>query len=980
VSENHRDEDQTQSFVPLSKGTEVSHYKIISKIGAGGMGEVYLSEDTALKRRVALKFLPHHYASDQDLRERFKREAQAAAKLDHPNIVPVYEVGEYQGRPYFAMAHIEGQSLRDIIKEGKLGINETIDLTMQICEGLHEAHVAGIVHRDIKPGNIIIDSKGRPRLVDFGLAIVSGENKLTKTGSTLGTVGYMSPEQVEGKKVNQRSDLFSVGVILYEMLTGRRPFEGDNDAAVVKAISCSTPEPIARFKSGTTGELQKIIDKALSKDPAFRYQHADGIVSDLRRMTAKDSPISLSADATGKRPSWRTSILIAIPVILILAVLVFKPWSLIIAPSDKDEALPQRLAVLYLQNRGSADDEYLSYGITEDLIVDLTRVGTIGVAPMRLVVEHKDSRSSLEKIAKQLHVNLVVDGSIHRQDSIISVSLQLIDIRSGKNLWADRWSDNLASLPDIKEWSAKGISEALEFDSARVHAAQIGDPDAENPLAYDYYLRGKYAFADKKDATDVKVAKELLRKALELEPSLLAARIRLADVYNFKGEYDPAINELSRALSEARKRNEHDVESWALKRLAKVHQNLVHWDTAYEHINQALELSRSRGDLNGELWALLQKIDMLSDQRMLDSTLVLFDRVAEINQIFDDQSALYSAFNEKGFTYVLMGMLDSAKINYDRAMEIAKKLDRLSLICAVYSAYGTLYSKWGNNAAAFEHYNKALEINRKLDYPEGIAATLTNLATLHQQEGNYHKDEVLMEEAAAIYKEMGNNGAYAQCLNGVAGSSMNRGEYDRSITIYHDLQKVMHELNDLFWLSVIHQNMGFAYFYKGEPGAARKNFCESLRIKEDLGVEPSIAFAAASIGEFFYFQGNLDSCRKYAEKSLVIAGKITATVPHIWSSVYLGALLVKEGSFDDGIAQLRSQVRAADSLGYAELLIISNRLLGQALVESGKTDVEVADGHKALKDALALAQEKSIAHEISWITELLQKYEKEHGT
>jgi serine/threonine-protein kinase len=215
-------DDPTHTHFVLTKGTAVLHYRIIEKIGAGGMGEVYLVKDTKLNRQVALKFMPAHLASDADMRARFTREAQAAANLDHPNIVPVYEVGEYQGRPFFAMAHIEGQSLRDIIKKGKLSVSESTELIMQICEGLHEAHESGVVHRDVKPGNIIIDMKGRPRILDFGLATASGEEKLTKTGSTLGTVGYMAPEQIVSKKVDKRADLFSVGVILYEMITGSR--------------------------------------------------------------------------------------------------------------------------------------------------------------------------------------------------------------------------------------------------------------------------------------------------------------------------------------------------------------------------------------------------------------------------------------------------------------------------------------------------------------------------------------------------------------------------------------------------------------------------------------------------------------------------------------------------------------------------------------------------------------------------------------
>jgi len=217
MTKHSGDNDETRTYVSLAKGTMVSHYRIVEKIGAGGMGEVYLAEDTELDRKVALKFLPPHLCQDEDCRKRFKREAQAAAKLDHPNIVPVYEVGDFKGRPFFAMAHIEGKSLRQVIKEGKLTVEESVNLTMQICEGLHKAHESGVVHRDIKPGNILIDNEKRVRVVDFGLATVSGEEKLTKTGSTLGTVGYMSPEQVQGKEIDHRSDLFSVGIILYEM-------------------------------------------------------------------------------------------------------------------------------------------------------------------------------------------------------------------------------------------------------------------------------------------------------------------------------------------------------------------------------------------------------------------------------------------------------------------------------------------------------------------------------------------------------------------------------------------------------------------------------------------------------------------------------------------------------------------------------------------------------------------------------------------
>ena len=362
MTKHSGDNDETRTYVSLAKGTMVSHYRIVEKIGAGGMGEVYLAEDTELDRKVALKFLPPHLCQDEDCRKRFKREAQAAAKLDHPNIVPVYEVGDFKGRPFFAMAHIEGKSLRQVIKEGKLTVEESVNLIMQICEGLHKAHESGVVHRDIKPGNILIDNEKRVRVVDFGLATVSGEEKLTKTGSTLGTVGYMSPEQVQGKEIDHRSDLFSVGIILYEMLTGRRPFEGDNDAAISRSITDITPEPIERYKSGTTSELQQVIGKALSKDPSLRYQHADGIISDLKRAQLGASVDSLK---------------------------------------------PQRkmLAVLPFENLGPTEDEYFADGITGEIMSRLAGIQELGVIARTSSIQYKGTEKSIQQNSEEFGVD-----------------------------------------------------------------------------------------------------------------------------------------------------------------------------------------------------------------------------------------------------------------------------------------------------------------------------------------------------------------------------------------------------------------------------------------------------------------------------------------------------------------------------------------------------------------------------------------------
>ena len=288
------DDEHTHTYVVLTKGTMVQHYRIVEKIGAGGMGEVYLAEDTKLDRRVALKFLSEEYLNHQEMKTRFLREAKAAAGLSHPNIVTVYEVGEHHGKPFFSMEHVGGQSLHHFAHDEQLPIKRVIELAIQIGDGLSEAHSMGIVHRDIKTANIVIDRKGLPRILDFGLAKVGSDDALTKTGSTFGTVAYMSPEQVEGNPADERSDLYSFGIVLYELLTGRTPFKRDNYAATLKAISTDTAEPLIRYKSDISYELQQIVSKLLERDPQHRYQTASDVVSDLRRMKAEVASARLS--------------------------------------------------------------------------------------------------------------------------------------------------------------------------------------------------------------------------------------------------------------------------------------------------------------------------------------------------------------------------------------------------------------------------------------------------------------------------------------------------------------------------------------------------------------------------------------------------------------------------------------------------------------------------------------------------------------
>ena len=515
-----QNDDNTQSFVQLTAGTRVAHYQIISKIGAGGMGEVYLADDTKLDRRVALKFLSFHLSQDQISRARFTREAKAAAKLDHPNIVPVHEVGEYQSRPFFAMAHIKGQSLRDVIKQGKLTVSGAIDYCMQICEGLNEAHSAGIVHRDIKPGNIIIDTKNKPRILDFGLATLSGEEKLTKTGSTLGTVGYMSPEQITGKDVDQRSDIFSVGVILYEMLTGRRPFEGDNDAAVVKAITDATPEPVSRFKSGVSGELQQVVDKALSKDVSLRYQHADGMLSDLKRLKTEPVPT----------PPSKIGLWIAAAVV-VLAAGYFIVDQFMLNDSAIEDGWTNSIAVLPLRNFSpDKDQEYFSDGMTDAIIGKLSGIKNLKVISMTSVMRYKNPDRDLKKIGHDLQVNTILEGSVLLEGNRLRVRVQLINVADDAHIWSQTYDRELESIFDIQDDISQAVVNAMRIELLDEGSKSISRRYTKDIEAYNSYTRGRQLWITR-DYKNLLQSIEHFERAIELDPNYALAYSGLADAW-----------------------------------------------------------------------------------------------------------------------------------------------------------------------------------------------------------------------------------------------------------------------------------------------------------------------------------------------------------------------------------------------------------------------------------------------------------------
>jgi TolB-like protein/Tfp pilus assembly protein PilF/predicted Ser/Thr protein kinase len=494
------------------------------------MGEVYLAQDTTLQRLVALKFLPSHLCQDEDCRARFAREAQAAAKLDHPNIVSVFEVGEFQGRPFFSMQHVEGQSLKEVIAGKALPLNRILEIGIQICEGLQAAHENGITHRDIKPSNILVDSQGRARIVDFGLASVKGSDHLTKTGSTLGTIGYMSPEQVRGEQVDRRTDLFSFGVVLYEMITGHAPFKADSEAATLHAITDATPEPLARFRREIPSDLQTIVDKALDKNVATRYQHADDLATDLKRLSA-----AAARQQTPHRDLWNRYVVTSAVAVLLIIAGYWGGSKIFTKGGQTAKSDRKMLAVLPFENLGNAEDEYFADGITDEITATLAAMKELGVISRTSTIQYKHSTKDLRQIAEELGVEYILEGTIlcekGRDANRIRVIPQLIRASDDTHLWSEVIQRPLNDIFAVQAEIAARITGIMNITVRESQNSTFKDLPTTNFEAYSAYLKAFQSVPELTYRDLLEQHQRTLERAVTLDSTFAQAYAQLSSTH-----------------------------------------------------------------------------------------------------------------------------------------------------------------------------------------------------------------------------------------------------------------------------------------------------------------------------------------------------------------------------------------------------------------------------------------------------------------
>jgi serine/threonine-protein kinase len=652
-------------------GQTISHYKILEKLGEGGMGVVYKAEDTRLKRTVALKFLSPSI-SDEPARKRFIHEAQAASSLEHPNVCAIYEIDDTpDGRIFIVMPCYEGETLLAKIERGPINLEEAVDIAIQVASGLSKAHEKEIVHRDIKPGNIFITSDGLAKVVDFGLAKLSGRTKLTKTGMTPGTVAYMSPEQLKGEDVDQRSDIWALGVVLYEMIIGETPFRGDVEQAMMYSIMNEEPAPVADLRADVPTQLGLIVNLALAKIPEERYENAQAFLADLKSLKNEIASVisQRQPSVVQRQPS--------------VAVLPFVNLS-----ADKEQ-------------------EYFCDGISEEIINALTHVAELRVVARTSAFAFKGRQADIREIGRKLNVETILEGSVRKAGKRVRITTQLVNVTDGYHLWSEKYDRELEDIFAIQDEIGLAVADKLKVGLLGEEKTAILKRHTIDLEAYNLYLKGVYFFR-KYTADGFSKAIEHFEQALKRDPGYALAYYGLTEVFyvaTYFGNMAP--NEAyPRAKSYVEKALEID------RTLGEAHAALAlicayyHWDwqLAESELKQALQLAPSSAMVH------------LSHSWLSSLTGRHDDAIAEARRAQELDPLSNIVNTHVGFVYIWAG-------RYDEAIE--ELLATLAMDPSFYLAHyylGLAYRAVSMNEKAVAEFETAVELGPGTPWPATILA------------------------------------------------------------------------------------------------------------------------------------------------------------------------------------------------------------------------------------------------------------------
>jgi len=653
-------------------GQTISHYQILDKIGAGGMGVVYKAEDIKLGRLVALKFLPADLTRDPEAKQRFILEARAASSLQHENICTIHDIDETpDGQLFMVMDYYQGETLKETILKGPLPLDRAVDLAVQTAAGLKEAHDHGIVHRDIKPANILITEKGQVKIMDFGLAKLKGQTKLTKTGSTLGTAPYMSPEQARGDEVDARSDIWSFGVVLYEMITGQPAFKGEYEQAVVYSILNETPAPPTGLRTGMPMELERILFKCLEKKASDRYQHLDELIVDLRKTGRPGTNLRIKS----RKPTKPALLLLPIILILLIASYFF-----IGRGGDTDG---KSIAVLPFENL-SAEGPYAYFagGLHDELLTQLSKVADMKVISRTSVMGYAGTTKSIKQIARELGVGNIVEGSVQVAGERLRVNVQLIKASTDAHLWAERYDRTLDDAFAIQSDVAQQVVAAVGAVISASEKQGMTTVPTSNAEAYRLYLQGREYFTRPGFLRqNLEVAQELYQRAISIDPTFALAHAELSEVHGlmFWQYYDPSPARATRLVEEA---------ETALRLAPDLPQAHAAMGRAYYFSHRDYPRAMTEYTIalklmpnDAELWARIAALyRRMGDWKEMQKSI---DKAKELNPRFADVF-----YDIDGASQLLLHHYADAVHSYNEALSLAPDLH----IAAVYK--GWTYISW----------------------------------------------------------------------------------------------------------------------------------------------------------------------------------------------------------------------------------------------------------------------------------------------
>jgi TolB-like protein/Flp pilus assembly protein TadD len=719
------------------KGEIVSHYRILEPIGRGGMGIVYAAEDLKLGRRVALKLLPEYFGRDKQSLQRFEREAQAASALNHPNICTVYEIDEAKGLHFIAIEHLEGETLKERMRHSRLTVSEILQIGIEISDALEAAHSAGIIHRDIKPANIFLTRRGTTKVLDFGVAkrvssdlIEQGshfsfslmgnlETHLTRTGALIGTIAYMSPEQVSGQTVDTRSDIFSLGAVLYEMTTGQMSFPGTDMTSVVRGIQRQQPISVEQINPEARSGLARIIDKALQKDRGSRYQHAAELQADLRKLQ----------DRLERREKWWRASLIPLALVVLFAMVLvvsrFNPrvrqW-IAGTPFVGMSHNIKSLAVLPFENlSGDPAQDYLVEGISDALITDLTKLTSLRVISRTSSMQYKGAHKALPEIARELNIDATVLGSVARSGNRIRVNARVVEAASGQTLWAQDYDRDVQDVMKLQDELAGAVAKEVAGKlTSQEESRLVGRPQSVNPQAYEAYLKAEY-FGGKETDEGFAKAIEYYQKSIDLDPSYADAYLGLANTYGFiayqrRVDYAEGSVKAENLLAKALALDPQLSYAHALSGMIKF-QFRCDRPGAEKELSRALELNPN------DMAALDYHSYYLLELGRTD------EAIAEKKRVLEYDPVSVGTSSELGLYYLIAGRNDGAIEQLQRTLELDPN-------------YPSALTRLGRAYANQEKYDQAVvEIKRAI----ALDATPGRLGTLGEVYARWGKTEEALD-------------------------------------------------------------------------------------------------------------------------------------------------------------------------------------------------------------------------------------------